>query len=369
MLGDSRQAAWQALRRRDAESCGQWNGRVTTVSSQPTSPPDRNSLSYFELGPVEFLARLWRRKWILLVTAAVGGVLALASSFLTPPTFRSAVTMLPERNQRSMGALGPLAAITGIFLDSESSYEELYREILMSDHVLNTVIRRNWLYSPTADSASFFTAMKYDTAWADSLEKTRAEQAIKKALRLRMVKFTRSPLTGYMVLQVDVPRYPLLAASLANHLAGELEVYNLEFNRQKASNKRIYVEERLDICTIGLSRAESALADFVTANRAYSNAPELVARHNRLAREVGAQETVWLELRRQLELARIEENSQMSTVNVLDRATVPLRKSSPHRGLYAVAGMLAGGFLAIAFLIAREQIRLVSSRRSSIEMR
>jgi uncharacterized protein involved in exopolysaccharide biosynthesis len=70
--------------------------------------------------------------------------------------------------------------------------------------------------------------------------------------------------------------------------------------------------------------------------------PELGLRYARLLREVKVQETVFELLTRQYELSKMEEAKDAPTVQVLDTAVVPEKKSKPSRRLIvALAAMLS----------------------------
>lgn len=59
-----------------------------------------------------------------------------------------------------------------------------------------------------------------------------------------------------------------------------------------------------------------------------------------LERRVRVDETLWEELTKQYEVAKVEEARQIPTVRVLDAAEVPRRKSAPTRWLMMVVGTL-----------------------------
>jgi capsule polysaccharide export protein KpsE/RkpR len=60
--------------------------------------------------------------------------------------------------------------------------------------------------------------------------------------------------------------------------------------------------------------------------------PDLGLRYSRLLRDIKVQETVFELLTQQYELAKMEEAKDSPTIQVLDPADVPERKSKPKRG-------------------------------------
>lgn len=80
---------------------------------------------------------------------------------------------------------------------------------------------------------------------------------------------------------------------------------------------------------------------------AFSEAPEVALQLADLMREVKIKETVYELLNQQYYQAKIEEAKNTPTVQVLDEATVPEHKSRPRRLLFALTGLLIGGFGAV----------------------
>ena len=78
---------------------------------------------------------------------------------------------------------------------------------------------------------------------------------------------------------------------------------------------------------------EGTLSDtFIPTNRI----PDLSLQYARLLRDAKVQETLFELLTQQYELARIKEAKDSPTIQVLDLATVPEKKSGPKRGLIVV---------------------------------
>jgi uncharacterized protein involved in exopolysaccharide biosynthesis len=65
---------------------------------------------------------------------------------------------------------------------------------------------------------------------------------------------------------------------------------------------------------------------------------------DRLAREVQVEASIDLELRKQAEIAKIDEIKQVTNINVLDEGRQPVKRERPHRG----TNTLIGFFLSLA---------------------
>jgi uncharacterized protein involved in exopolysaccharide biosynthesis len=122
----------------------------------------------------------------------------------------------------------------------------------------------------------------------------------------------------------------------------------------QARENREFVEGRYKEAQSELSKNENALGSFRESNRSFNNSPDLAITEGRLYRAVRVQEEVFLELTRQYELARIEEQKATPVVEVLDPPTLHRIPGSPKLPIFAGIGLLAGAFLGSLFAVAFE---------------
>jgi len=81
----------------------------------------------------------------------------------------------------------------------------------------------------------------------------------------------------------------------------------------------------------------------------------------RKLRDVKYFETIFDLLARQFEIAKVDEARQGATVQVVDRAIVPDRRSSPKRTLIVLAAAVLGLFLGVVWAFAREGLTRLSN--------
>jgi uncharacterized protein involved in exopolysaccharide biosynthesis len=97
-----------------------------------------------------------------------------------------------------------------------------------------------------------------------------------------------------------------------------------------------------------------------------SKVPSAGLEYIRKYRQVKYYETLLELIAKQYELARLEESNSVSAVQVMDRAVVPERKSSPKRLLIAITAFLLGAFMSVTFAFMRESYdRAASDQRMS----
>jgi uncharacterized protein involved in exopolysaccharide biosynthesis len=75
-----------------------------------------------------------------------------------------------------------------------------------------------------------------------------------------------------------------------------------------------------------------------------------------LEREVSAQTTIWVELRKQFELAKLDERRDQDSLIILDEATLPMKSSNPRMMVYGFLGLLFGIGSSILTVLVREQL-------------
>lgn len=73
-----------------------------------------------------------------------------------------------------------------------------------------------------------------------------------------------------------------------------------------------------------------------------------------IVRKVKYQEELFGQLSKQLELARIDESKDASVIQILDVATAPDKKSSPHRMLITVLGFSLGLIGGVLYALSRK---------------
>ena len=94
-----------------------------------------------------------------------------------------------------------------------------------------------------------------------------------------------------------------------------------------------------------------------------SKIPDLALKYARLLRDVKVQETLYELLTQQYEMARIQEAKDTPTVQILDRAKVPEKRSKPQRKLIVILSTFTAIFISIFlafFLEYIEQMRAKS---------
>jgi uncharacterized protein involved in exopolysaccharide biosynthesis len=84
------------------------------------------------------------------------------------------------------------------------------------------------------------------------------------------------------------------------------------------------------------------------------NIPSLGLEYLRLMRELKIQEAIFEQLTKQYEIAKLSEAKDSSSLQVLDEAVVPLKKSKPKRTLIVILATVTAFFMSIFWIFIQE---------------
>ncbi len=229
-----------------------------------------------------------------------------------------------------MRALLPLP---GVNVPGGSDISRLYPSILTSETVLRGVIEKEYTTERFSKPVNLITYFELD-------EPTPEENFDKALKNLR-------DLHHYDPSKQDEHRHcdrgdagAQLSAEVLNTVIAETDKFMRLKKTTNASEQLKWIEERLKQVEVELRSAEEALKNFRERNRRVADSPQLLLEQERFLRDVQVKSTVFIELKRQAELAKIEEIKNITVVNVLDEARAPVKKERPKRAIMTAAVLL-----------------------------
>lgn len=363
----------------------------------------RNISTQGEIGFSEIVNAL-RYRWLLIAASSIiFGMMAVAASYLIPPSFTARTSFFPPQQQQggvssalaSLGALAGAAGAAGGLRNIGDQYLVLVQSMTVADRMIDR-----------------FDLMKvYD-------EKLRVDAQFGLARNTRVNLGKKDSLIS---LEVD-DHDPKRAADLANAYVEELRALTARLALTEAQQRRVFFEGQLSKARDQLTQAQSALqGSGVTASAikaepratadgfaklkadATAAAVRLQVLQRSLAtdsyevqqqsatvaalqaelaklgradaagdqtgyigayREFKYREALFDLLARQYEAAKIDESRDGGQLQLVDVAKIPERKSKPKRSFFALTGFGIGFFLACLWVT-----RTLLAGRSSLARR
>jgi uncharacterized protein involved in exopolysaccharide biosynthesis len=304
---------------------------------------DDNDFSLLSLGSV-----LIRRRRTILVAALVGGILGLASSFISPRKYVSTSVFIPQgADAGASSGLALAASQLGIRVPATGGvwgppvYVELIRTRALLEPIALDTIEVAELGRKRVPVADLFGVEAPDPA-------RRAALAVN-ALRANIAANEVKPL-GAVKVSVTT-RWPTASLALAERLVRAINQFNLETRKSQATAERQFVDAQAAVAERALREAEDRLQAFLQQNRTFGGSPALAFTHNRLEREVSLRQQEYSSLLVNREEARIREVRDTPVITVIEPPRLPLTAESRRSAQRTVLGAVCGIMLAVVLVL------------------
>ena len=303
-----------------------------------------------EISLIDLFAVLLRRKWLIIIItmlAAIGVVLYSVISLKLPPeksylpnTYTVTANMLIKDNNGSSsanlsGAAGAAASLMGINLSGGGSSTSSLVLYLTSS---------NPFYDAIAEKFDLYTKYKFEKS---PVANTR--QALQKVISTNFD--TNSGVFSISFKDID-PQFGVEVINFSvDWLSNKLEELGVDNNIITKEN----LEKNLDISwnqILKLTKEISDLQDKVAQGRVVWT-KDFTIEQNRIELELSAQKSVYTQLKSQLELLKVQMQTETPQFQILERPSVPDMKSGPSRGKLCIIVTFAAFFVSIflAFLL------------------
>ncbi len=349
-----------------------------------------------------------------ITTAAV--ILSVVYSLTLKNIYTARATLLPPQKESSGGAAALLASMGGGLAGLAGGLggsADLYLEILKSRSVADAVIKQLDLHtelkSKNADDTRrrlqgvvkfqtakngiiTITADYKDPAKAALLANTFVNELQKKSLQLNLTKASTE--RSFLEKRLTVVKQDLKSAEeemksfqeknktikadeqvkVAIEGIARLRAELVTREVQLAALRNSMTDESAEVRTLlaGISRLKNQLGSMSGSGGgggvipAVGNAPAIGVEYIRRLRELKTQEALFEQLTKQFELAKISEARDSSSLQVLDEAVAPLRKSKPKRALIVILATVTAFFGSIFLVFIREYLAKLSPEDSAI---
>ncbi len=292
-----------------------------------------------------------KKKQLILFNSTVVILTLLILLFWIKSYYTSTVTILPDVGKKStLTQFSDLASMIGINI-GEVGGTEIYKNLVTSETVLTPVIYSKYITNEFPDSVNlieYFEIENYDDEPAELRRRNRFLDI--KEILLENIVTELDKKTKILTLKVTMPESKL-SADVANKIVWSLDQYLRNKTKFHAREQRIYLEKRISQVKDSLFIAEERLKNFRERNRVIQNSPSLLLEQQRLLRDVEILQTVYAELNKHLELAKIEEVKDTPILNLVEYANEPVKKAGPPKLLILIFVMLLSLITSSVYVI------------------
>lgn len=300
-------------------------------------------------------------RWRLIAGMIIGAIaLGVTATFIVPPVYRSNASFVANSagGSKLQGALGGSSGLGGLLSQlgggvggDPSESPVFYVQLLASRELLTRLLETRFPNPRTpsvSDSATLNTILRIKHADPQR----RLELAVKKMSEAISPGWDVK--TNLVWFSVDA-QWPELSAQIANQVVELVSAFNREIRVSRSKSKRAFLQMRRDSAQAALRDSEERQRFFYEQNRGLVSAPSLKFEEQRIRRNVELASDLYINLDRQLEVARIDEINDAALITVVDTAIAPRKAQWPRYGVLLfsatafglLAGLLVAGSAAI----------------------
>lgn len=326
---------------------------------------------------VEIFFRLWNRKWIILMWCVWGAIAGLVIAFSIPKEYTTRVKLAPEASgsKGNMGGLGALASMAGFSTSAASGTDavnpQLYPDVVTSvpfvtdlfdveitptdgkrpmrlrEYILRYTKEPWWKAVMALPSKMFGKEPERENQGMshqiDNFRLTPEESALVYMISSR-VKAEVDQKTNMVIIDVMM-QDPLVSAIIADTVVKRLQNYVTDYRTNKSRRDLEYAEKLNAEAQQEYYKAQQRLADYSDRNQNLATRSAQVVK-DRLDNEASLAFNLYNQTSQQVQAAKAKVQETTPVYAVVTPATVPMKPTSPRKGL------IIGGFTFLGFMIS-----------------
>jgi uncharacterized protein involved in exopolysaccharide biosynthesis len=366
-----------------------------------------------EINLLQLLLVIVRRKMLIIKVCSVAILLSVSYSLTLKNIYTATSTFLPPQRESSLGAFASLLVQANPLqgLGGMSGSGDLYLAIIKSRTVGDAVVKRLDLQkeykAKTSESALkraqasvkitigkdgiiSVAANSKDPQKAALLANTFVDEMVKRSVQLYVTKagteksFLEKRLeTSKQELknaENDMKNFQEKHKTFRADAQASVAIQGIAMLRAEIVSKEVQLAILRDSMTdessevkalqTGISRLKSQMGAMSGSGGddniipAAGNIPSLGVQYVRKLRELKIQEVIFEQLSKQYELAKVNEAKESSSVQVIDQAVPPLKKSKPKRSLIVIFTTFTAFIFSIVFIFVQEYFSKLSPEDS-----
>jgi tyrosine-protein kinase Etk/Wzc len=387
------------------------------MSEQPQTHTISEPCDEDEINLLELVRVVVRRKMLIIKICAAAAVLSACYSLTLKNIYTATAKFYPPQKETPIGNLasliaqaGPLATLGGL-----GGPGDLYLAITKSRTVTDAVIKRLDLQKTeegkmlsldkariavmrTAkievgkDGIITISANSKDPQKAAALANAIVDETVRRSVQLYLTKAGSERL--FLERRLETSKIDLknaesdlkdfqekhktikadAQASVAIDGIAKVRAEIVSKEVQLATLRNSMTDESSDVKALqaGIARLKSQMGAMTgsgggdTVIPATGNLPGICVEYLRKLRDVKIQEAIFEQLSKQYELAKINETKDSSSVQIIDEAVPPARKSGPKRSLIVLISTFVAFIGSIVVIFAQEYLSKISPEDAEI---
>lgn len=275
--------------------------------------------------------------------------------FISEPVYVSSASILPLSSAQKSSGLSSIAKQYGLSVNdnksSSLSSAEMFPAIINSRRLSIELLEYEFVtkkYNKPEKLIRIVTDINAPPKkWSASQKKNAAGKVS------RMISVTKKRDSPLLTVNVSANESQF-ASDLTNSVLIVLEKIVSRFKLSNILEKKIFIENRMDEISSDLRLSEENLKVFRERNRNILSSPALLLEQERLLREVAVQSEIYIRLKSEYEMVRIEEASEGSIMQVLDQPEAPGFAVSPKPFRQNTLSIILGIIFVFTFIIGKD---------------
>ena len=299
--------------------------------------------------------------------AILSTTIGLIYSLIATIYFESNISLYPAGElSQSGGILGDFQGLAKSFgmggLSSAPTYN--IPDIIKSRRLKKDIVLKNWESQKYPQGSNLITFWEIDKMKMFSPMKIirsilpSGSQNLNKLdlhtyesiLKLDDLISVKEEISGLITVRVQMED-PILASNIANYIAEYVKSFISLEQKREANRNIIFVQKQMEEAKLKTENSEDKLTKFRKNNPLRLDTPTTEMIRERLESRVEENRTVYITIRQQLEIAKIDEAKEKLLINILDLAEPAVKKSRPKRTLIVLLSFFAGCLISIPFAL------------------
>jgi uncharacterized protein involved in exopolysaccharide biosynthesis len=298
-------------------------------------------------------------------------MIGLIYSLLATLYFRSTISMYPAGElSQSGGVLGEFQGLAKTFGMGSLGPAPTYNipDIINSRRLKKDIVQKIWKTQNfpegsnlvtfwELDKPKFFSPRKWISKFLPKenfIADSNAKLIHEAILDLDDLITVREEISGLITVSI-LMQDPTLASNIANYIANYVKDFISYEQHREAQRNRKFVEDQKSDAKIQLEWSEELLTSFRKKHPIPRDTPELQMQRSRLESGIEENRAVYITIRQQYEIAKIEEAKEKLLINILDIAEPAIKKDKPKRILIVLLSLFGGFMISIPIALFRDQ--------------